>query len=84
MDNMEFHKPDPRAFSQPLKDFSVTPQETVYIGDSISDGESAKGAGIHFIALLESGLRTREDFGYIPVDFFAEKFSGVLDYIEKN
>jgi phosphoglycolate phosphatase len=84
LDNMEFHKPDPRAFSEPLKDFSVTPQEIVYIGDSLSDGICAKKAGIHFIALLESGLRKKKDFKNVPVDFFADKFSDVFEYIEKN
>lgn len=83
MDTIEFHKPDPRAFNQLLKDFSVAPEETVYIGDSLSDGISAKGAGIHFIALLESGLRKKDDFRSISVDFFAEKFTEVLDYIKK-
>jgi HAD superfamily hydrolase (TIGR01549 family) len=81
MDNMDFHKPDPRAFNQPLKDFLVTPEETVYIGDSLGDGISAKGAGIHFIALLESGLRTKKDFDSVSVDFFAKKFPDIIDYI---
>lgn len=84
MDTMEFHKPDPRAFSQPLKDFSVSPKEALYIGDSLSDGISAKGAGAHFIALLESGLRSKEDFKDIQVDFFAQKFTDIIDYINKN
>jgi phosphoglycolate phosphatase len=84
MDNMKFHKPDPRAFNKALENFGVTPKETVYVGDSTTDGISAKGAGIHFIALLESGLSKKEDFKTIHVDFFAQTFPEILTYIEKN
>jgi len=80
-DNLEYLKPDPRAFTQSFIDFNVEPKETVYIGDSISDGISAKGAGMHFIALLESKLRSRDDFRSVPVDFFAETFPEIIDYI---
>lgn len=80
-DNSKHLKSDPRVFNQILTDFNVQTQEAVYIGDSISDGISAKGAGIHFITLLESGLRTKKDFKSIHVDFFANTFPEILDYI---
>ncbi|MDP2637710.1 MAG: HAD family hydrolase [Candidatus Levybacteria bacterium] len=83
-DNSKYLKPDPRAFDLAIQDFNVKPEETIYIGDSVSDGISAKGAEIHFIALLESGLRTKEDFKSIPVDYFAKTFHQILSYIEKN
>lgn len=84
MDNNEFHKPDPRAFSLPLKDFEVAPDEVVYVGDSLNDGISSKGANLHFIALLESGLKNKSDFKDIDVDFFASDFSDIIDYINKS
>lgn len=83
-DIMKFHKPDPRSFNDALSDFHVKPNEVVYIGDTLNDGISAKGAGIHFIATLESGLKTKEDFASVPVDFFVEKFPEVIRYIDKN
>jgi HAD superfamily hydrolase (TIGR01549 family) len=83
-DNLNYLKPDPRAFSQCLVDFKVGAQEAVYIGDSVSDGVSAKGAGIHFIASLESGLRTKKDFKSVQVDFFANTFPEIIDYIDKH
>jgi phosphoglycolate phosphatase len=82
--NSEYLKPDPRAFDQIIEDFNVKRHEAIYIGDSIGDAISAKGADIHFIALLESGLRTKEDFKSVNVDFFAQKFPDILSYIEKN
>lgn len=80
-DNSQFYKPDPRAFDQAISHFKILPEETVYVGDSVSDAEAANGAGLHFIAVLESELRTREDFKGQKVDFFAQKFTDILPYI---
>lgn len=83
-DILDYHKPDPRAFDQALKFFKVKPKESVYIGDSLGDGHAAKNAGLHFIAVLESGIRKRKDFKDIPVDFFVSKFTDILPYILAN
>lgn len=83
-DNSQYLKPDPKVFDQALRHFNTKPDECIYIGDSTNDAVSAKEAGLHFIALLESGLRTEKDFHSIPVDFFAIKFEDILSYIDKN
>jgi phosphoglycolate phosphatase len=83
-DNNDYQKPNPKVFDKPLRKFGVQPDEAVYVGDSISDAKSAKGAGLHFIALLESNLRTKEDFNSVSVDYFALQFKEILDYIEEN
>lgn len=80
-DNLEYVKPDPRVFEKVFRDFSATPSECIYIGDSVSDAKAAKGAGMHFIAVMESGLRTKEDFAKEHVDFYADKFTDILPYI---
>ncbi len=80
-DNLVYDKPDPKVFDKVLEKFHVKPNEAVYIGDSLNDAISAKNAGLHFIALLESGLRTKEYFKEVKVDFFANKFSEIITYI---
>lgn len=80
-DNLEYLKPDPRVFNNALYQFDIMPEEAVYVGDSVSDAIAAKEAGMHFIAVLESGLRTKEDFEGKAVDFYAEKFTDILPYI---
>jgi HAD superfamily hydrolase (TIGR01662 family) len=80
-DNLEYLKPDPRVFNKLLAKFNVLPKECVYVGDSISDAVAAKGAGMHFVAVLESGLRTKDDFADQNVDFFADKFTDIVNYI---
>ncbi|MEK7500385.1 MAG: HAD hydrolase-like protein, partial [Patescibacteria group bacterium] len=80
-DNLPFLKPDPRVFNQALMDFSIMPDSAVYLGDSVGDAVSAKSAGLHFIAVLESGLRTKPDFNSVSVDFFADRLPEAYTYI---
>jgi phosphoglycolate phosphatase len=80
-DNSKYLKPDSRVFDQILHHFNVRPEECVYVGDNISDAIASKGAGLYFIAVLENGLLTKEDFKDKRVDFFADNFSNIADYI---
>jgi phosphoglycolate phosphatase len=80
-DNMQFHKPDPRAFDHIEREHGWKPEECVYVGDSVGDAAAAKQAGLHFIASLESGLRTREDFSDYPVDAYISHFTEVVDAV---
>ncbi len=77
-DNMQFHKPDPRAFAGLLADHNLQPEECVYIGDSPSDAAAANQAGLKFICSLESGLRTPADFANYQVDAFIQTFPEVV------
>ena len=81
MDNSEFSKPDPRAFEKILRDFNVVPDETVYIGDAFGDAICANGAGVHFIAVMESGIRSKEDFKEYNVDYFAPTFVEAINAV---
>lgn len=83
-DNSPYLKPDPRVFDQVLEDFSVKPEEAVYLGDTLGDAVSATKAGLHFIAVLESGLKTRDDFQSVNVNFFATTLPEALQYIFEN
>lgn len=80
-DNSEFLKPDPRVFDQIFDYFKINPQESVYVGDAVSDAIAAKGADMHFIAVLESGIRKKEDFKNVNVDLFAQKFIDIVPYV---
>lgn len=83
-DNSEFLKPDPRVFNKVLNDFSINPEEAIYLGDTVGDAVSAKSAGLHFIAVLESGLRKSDDFNSVSVDFFATTLPEAFNYISLN
>jgi phosphoglycolate phosphatase len=74
-------KPDPRAFDALLTQSRLRPDECVYVGDSPGDAVAAKGAGLHFIGCLQSGVRCREDFELGRVDSFIETFPQVVEAV---
>jgi phosphoglycolate phosphatase len=61
-------KPDPRVFDVLLEKYNLQTDDCVYVGDSPSDSLAAKGAGMHFVASFESGLRTTSDFNNVVID----------------
>jgi phosphoglycolate phosphatase len=78
-DNMAYHKPDPRAFDEVLRDNNLQSSQCVYIGDSPSDAAASNQAGLGFIASLESGIRQRQDFDGYEVAAYIDKFPDVVN-----
>ena len=59
-------KPDPEGLLMASERLAASLGEMVYVGDSVTDGETAKRAGVPFIALL-SGMTLRDDLAlYSP------------------
>lgn len=83
-DRTVYGKPDPRVFDGMLQDFELKPNEAVYIGDAPSDAVASKGAGLYFIASLESGIRTLDDFSETEVDAFVNKFVEIEEILIPN
>ncbi len=82
-ENSKYHKPEPQVFDIFFSTFNVKPEETIYIGDSINDGVASNGAGIHFLASLESQNRTKEDFKDIKVEYFVNNFTELEEIVNK-
>ncbi len=80
-DNMAYHKPDPCAFDEVLRDNSLQPHQCVYVGDSPSDAAASNQAGLSFIASLESGIRQRQDFGNYRVAAFINEFPDIVNAV---
>ena len=53
-------KPDPRGLIHMMKQMAVSPDETLYIGDTQIDIETAKGANVDVVA-LSTGYRTQDE-----------------------
>lgn len=81
-DNLEFRKPNPRVFDKLLSEHNLRPEQCVYVGDSLRDAAAAKGAGLFFIASLESGLRQKHDFDDAAADEFIDAFPDVVSAVE--
>lgn len=55
------HKPDPESLWLAIAQLGVGLKEALYVGDSVTDAEAARRAGIAFVAVL-SGTTPREAF----------------------
>ena len=49
-------KPHPEALYKILERFQISPEQSIYVGDSLVDYETAKAGGVPFIAYKNSGL----------------------------
>lgn len=82
-DNTPAHKPDYRVFDPLLQEFKLDPATVVYVGDTPTDGEAALGAGMHFIATLEAGIRLQHEFDHLQNVHFAKRLADVPAIIEQ-
>ncbi|WP_306214761.1 HAD family hydrolase [Actinoplanes sp. RD1] len=80
--NTSFRKPDPRAFDELLAETGFRPGDCVYVGDSPGDAVAAAGAGIRFIACLQSGVRRLEDFDARHVTAVIETFAELATAVD--
>ena len=71
------HKPSPKGLLVALERLNCVRQNCVYIGDSKTDAETARRAGIAFIAVL-SGVTPRSAFEDYDVYEILEDVSGLL------
>ncbi|MEU4238585.1 HAD-IA family hydrolase [Actinoplanes sp. NPDC026619] len=82
--NTRFRKPDPRVFDELLAETGFGPGQCVYVGDSPGDAAAAAGAGIAFIACLQSGVRRRDEFDPRHVTAAVGTFPEILATIGRS
>lgn len=73
-------KPDPEGVEIALARLDSSPATALYVGDSVSDAETARRAGIPFIAVL-AGYTGRDAFHRYKVYQFVDDISGLTDWI---
>ncbi len=61
------HKPDPEGLLAAMDRLEVSPEETLFCGDTVLDAGAAQNAGCHFTAVL-NGTTPAGDFVPFPVD----------------
>jgi phosphoglycolate phosphatase len=82
-DNTRHGKPDPRAFDELLAHTGLSPAQCVYVGDSPGDAVAASGAGMAFVACLQSGVRSIGDFDERHVTASIAAFPEVVVVVEE-
>ncbi|MFX0030314.1 MAG: HAD family hydrolase [Candidatus Hermodarchaeota archaeon] len=73
-EDVSTHKPDPSGLKLSVKKLDLNSSEIVYIGDSITDAQTANNAEIPFIAVL-SGVTSKKEFNEVKVDKFITNIS---------
>ena len=76
-EDVQAAKPSPEGIKFALEHLGRTPQETLYIGDSTVDAETAQNAGVDFAGVL-NGMTTADELRAYPHRFIMENLSGLL------
>jgi len=79
-EDVQSHKPDPESLLTAIEKMNGSPQTSVYVGDSVTDAETAKRAEVPFIAVL-SGVTSRDSFDRYPVFKIMENLREIMDLI---
>jgi phosphoglycolate phosphatase len=72
------HKPDPTGLLTAVERLGSAPASTLYVGDSVTDAQTAERAGIPFVAVL-SGVTPREAFRNYATCKVVESLSDLLE-----
>ena len=73
-------KPHPEGLLMAAERLAAGPEEMVYVGDSVTDAETAKRAGVPFIALL-SGMTPREELEVYEPRAVLGDVGGLAEYL---
>lgn len=73
-------KPDPQALVALMKNENVTAGETLFIGDSLIDVETARNAGVEIAAVLH-GFSSEDELKSARPDLIARDFKELKDLV---
>ncbi len=73
-------KPDPEGLLMASERLAARLGEMVYVGDSVTDGETAQRAGVPFIALL-SGMTPRHDLELYAPRTVLPDITALVEYL---
>ena len=75
------HKPDPEGLLAAMARLDVTPEQTLFCGDTVLDAGAARNAGCHFAAVL-NGTTPAEAFAEFPCDHIAPDLWDLARWLE--
>jgi phosphoglycolate phosphatase len=81
-DTFDYRKPDPRHLTSILDILGIEKNNSIMIGDSETDSETAKNANIKFI-LVEGGY-TEKDYNSIFHNYYINDFIKIKDIVIKE
>ena len=75
---MSRHKPDPEGLLAAIERLGGSPSGSLYVGDSVTDAETARRAGVPFAAVL-NGVTPREAFKDYPAYRILDDLDELID-----
>jgi len=72
------HKPDPEGLLVAIERLGGSPSGSLYVGDSVTDAETARRAGVPFAAVL-NGVTPREAFKDYPAYRIMDNLGELID-----
>jgi phosphoglycolate phosphatase len=72
------HKPDPDGLLAAIERLGGSPSGSLYVGDSVTDAETARRAGVPFVAVL-NGVTPREAFKGYPIYRILDTLCELID-----
>lgn len=79
-EDVEHYKPDPEPLLKAIEQLGVTPEESLYVGDSAFDVDMAQRAGVMMTA-VSWGARTREELDLICPDGVVDNWREFLELL---
>ena len=76
-------KPDPMGLLSVIEELGCQPAESIYVGDTATDAETARRADVPFVAAL-SGVTPRESFDGLSVLDVIPNASKIMSVLEKR
>lgn len=80
LDDVSVPKPDPQGLNKAMELLGIKPDETLYVGDSYIDAETAVNAGVDFAAVT-TGSTDKESFMRYPHKVIGSTLSEILHHI---
>jgi phosphoglycolate phosphatase len=80
--SFEKKKPDPLGATSIICEFGVAPQETLFVGDSEVDVQTARNAGM-LIAIVNYGFGAHDRLAF-PADIYLDRFAELATLLGNN
>lgn len=78
-EDVTYHKPHSEGLIKAIRRLNVKHEDTIYVGDSITDAETIKDFDIRFVAAL-TGVTRKEEFAGYNVYKFIDNISELKDF----
>lgn len=75
------HKPDPEGLQKAVERLALPAAQVLYVGDSVTDAETARRAQVPFVAVL-SGVTPKEAFAEYPVNHIVDNLEQLSAWLK--